>query len=350
VIDGLAEAAASLTKIFSGALSDWLGRRKWLTVAGYGLSAITKPLFPLAGGPTAVFWARLLDRLGKGIRGAPRDALVADAVPSELRGAAYGLRQALDTLGALLGPLAATALMVLFLGNFRAVFWVACVPALLAVAVLAIGVKEPRVERPAKRPPFPLRRAELARLGPRFWLFLGVLLLLLLPRFSEAFVLLRAGNVGLAAEWVPLILAAMNLVAAAASFPAGSRSDRTGRRGLVAGGFAVLALSQLALLLAEEPALVFLGAGLWGLHLGITQAVLSALVADLAPVELRGTAFGMFHLVSGLAILVGSIAAGWLWDAYGAPMTFGIAAAVELAGVAAFLLMPLTGRGEARTG
>ena len=200
--------------------------------------------------------------------------------------------------------------MVLFLGNFRAVFWVACVPALLAVAVLAIGVKEPRVERPAKRPPFPLRRAELARLGPRFWLFLGVLLLLLLPRFSEAFVLLRAGNVGLAAEWVPLILAAMNLVAAAASFPAGSRSDRTGRRGLVAGGFAVLALSQLALLLAEEPALVFLGAGLWGLHLGITQAVLSALVADLAPVELRGTAFGMFHLVSGLAILVGSIAAG----------------------------------------
>lgn len=340
IIDGLAEATAAFAKIMSGALSDWLGRRKWLAVAGYGLSALTKPLFPLAAGTVEVFAARFFDRLGKGIRGAPRDALVADAVPAGLRGAAYGLRQGLDTVGALIGPLAAVGLMVLFNDDFRAVFWLACVPAVLAVLVLAIGVREPRRAAPVRRPRFPLRRAELARLGGYFWLLIGVLFLLLLPRFSEAFMLLRAEDAGLALAWVPLVLAAMNLVAAALSLPAGRLSDRIGRRGLAAGGFAVLVLAHLVLMLATSPALVFVGAGLWGLHLGVTQGVLAALIADLAPVELRGTAFGVFHLVSGVAILAGSVGAGWLWDGFGAGTAFGVAAATGGAGLIAFLLLP----------
>ena len=340
VIDGLAEATAAVAKIMSGALSDWFGRRKWLAVAGYGLSALTKPLFPLAGGTAEVFVARFFDRLGKGIRSAPRDALVADAVPAGLRGAAYGLRQGLDTVGALIGPLAAVGLMVLFSDDFRAVFWVACVPAALAVLVLAIGVREPRAVRPARRPRFPLHRTELARLGGGFWLLIAVLFLLLLPRFSEAFMLLRAEDAGLGLAWVPLVLAAMNLVAAALSLPVGRLSDRIGRRGLAAAGFAVLVLAHLVLMLASVPALVFLGAGLWGLHLGVTQGVLAALIADLAPVELRGTAFGVFHLASGLAILVGSVGAGWLWAGFGAGTAFGVAAATGTAGLIGFLLLP----------
>lgn len=339
LIDGLAEAAASFTKIASGALSDWLRHRKWLAVFGYGLSALTKPLFPLAAGAEAVFAARLFDRLGKGIRGAPRDALVADVTPAELRGAAYGLRQGLDTVGALAGPLLAAALMWLFAGDMRAVFWVACIPAILAVLVLAIGVPEPRIAQDGPRP-FPLHRSELARLGRGFWLFAGAIMLLLLPRFSEAFLLLRGQERGLGAAQVPLVLAAMNLVAALVSAPAGRLSDRVGRRGLILLGFAVLLLCHVTLSAAATPALVFVGAALWGLHLGVTQGVLSAFVADLAPADLRGTAFGVFHLVSGLAILVGSLAAGWLWDHIGAAAMFAMAAGVGGAGLLAFLVMP----------
>ena len=339
LIDGIAEATASITKIFSGALSDWLGHRKWLAVFGYGLSAVTKPLFPLAGGAAAVLVARFFDRLGKGIRGAPRDALVADVTPPPVRGAAYGLRQGLDTVGAVIGPLLAAALMGLFVDDFRLVFWVACLPAVIAVAILAAGVEEPKVA-PAERRPFPLRAGELARLGRRFWVFVGVVTVLLLPRFSEAFMLLRGQALGLAAAHVPLIMALMNLVAAALSAPAGRLSDSVGRRGLVLIGFAALVLAQGALAAATTPLLVFLGAALWGVHLGVTQGVLSALVADLAPADLRGTAFGVFHLMSGLAILIGSSAAGWLWDAAGAGAMFAVAAAVSLLGVLAFLALP----------
>jgi len=344
LIDGLAEATASFAKIFSGALSDRLGQRKWLAVAGYALSALTKPLFPLAAGPTEVFWARVLDRVGKGIRGAPRDALIADAVDPGQRGAAYGLRQGLDTVGALAGPLVAVGLMALFAGDFRAVFWVACLPAVAAVLVLAIGVKEPPAARPAEPPRFALRPAELARLGAGFWALIAVLLLLLVPRFSEAFLLLRAADLGLGAAFVPLVLAAMNLVAAALSLPAGRRSDRVGRRGLVVAGFAVLIAAHAVLWLAAAPAAVFVGAALWGVHLGVTQGVLSALIADLAPAALRGTAFGVFHMVSGVAVLAGSLAAGALWDAVGPSAVFAAAAAVGALGLVAFLALPATRR------
>lgn len=339
LIDGVAEATASITKIFSGALSDWLGHRKWLAVLGYALSAVAKPLFPLAGGAAAVLVARFFDRLGKGIRGAPRDALVADVTPPTVRGAAYGLRQGLDTVGAVIGPLLAALLMWLLVDDFRLVFWVACFPAVIAVSILAVGVEEPKAA-PAERRRFPLHTGELARLGPRFWVFIGVITVLLLPRFSEAFMLLRGQALGLAEAHVPLILALMNLVAAALSAPAGRLSDSIGRRGLVAIGFAALALAQGALWAATTPMLVFLGASLWGVHLGVTQGVLSALVADLAPRDLRGTAFGIFNLVSGLAILIGSFAAGRLWDTAGAPTMFAAAAAVSLCALTAFLALP----------
>ena len=335
-IDGLAEATAAVAKVFSGALSDALGRRKWLAVAGYALSALSKPLFPLAGGPGPVLAARLGDRLGKGIRVAPRDALVADQVDGDRRGAAFGLRQALDTLGALAGPLAAVGLMVVFAGDFRAVFWVACLPALASVAILLFV---PETATPRHGRGFPLRRAELKRLGLPFWLVVAVLLVLLLPRFDESFMLLRAGDLGLAAPQVPLVMAAMNLVAALLSWPAGRWSDRLGRRRPIIAGFALLVLAHLALAGATGPAWVFAGAILWGLHLGITQGVLAALIADLAPADRRGTAYGVFQLAAGVAILVGSVAGGLLWDRVGPAATFAAGAATGVVGLVAFLLI-----------
>jgi MFS family permease len=340
LIDGIAEATAAFTKILSGAFSDQLGKRKALALAGYGLAALSKPLFPLAQGLEPVFLARFLDRVGKGVRDAPRDALIADVVAPEGRGAAYGLRQALDTVGALAAPLLGVALMWLLAGNFRQVFWFACLPALLSVLTLAIGVREPAPGPRAGRRPFPLRRSELARLGPRFWLLILLILLLLLPRFSESLLLLRASSLGLADRWVPLVLAAMNLVYAPVSAPAGRLADRVGRYPLLFAGAAVLAAAQLLLAVAATPALVFLGAMLWGLQYGLIQGAMQALVADAAPKDLAGTAFGVFNMVSGLAILAGSWAAGAIWDRAGAEAAFLVAAgigALGLLGLAMFV-------------
>jgi MFS family permease len=341
LIDGLTEAAASFTKILSGAFSDHLGKRKSLALAGYGFSALAKPLVPLAGGLATVFIARFLDRVGKGVRDAPRDALVADLVSPGQRGAAYGLRQGLDTIGALAGPLIAVGLMALFLGNFRAVFWFSAIPAVACVLTLALGVGEPARVHPAEPEPFPLMPSQLRRLKAEFWILIGVIFLLLLPRFSESMLLLRAQNVGLAATWVPLVFAAMNLVYAPIAAPAGLLSDRFGRRPLIFVGFAMLIPAQLLLYAATSPAFVFAGAILWGIHYGLTQGALAALVADAAPKTLRGTAFGVFHLVSGLAILIGSAAAGIVWDAQGPPMTFLYAAVAGGVGLLALSLVHL---------
>jgi len=338
LIDGIAEATASFTKVLSGALSDQLGKRKALALAGYGLAALSKPLFPLAQGLAPVFLARFLDRIGKGVRDAPRDALVADIVAPEGRGAAYGLRQALDTLGALAAPLLAVGLMWLLAGNFRHVFWFACLPALLSVLTLAIGVREPTAPAGTERRSFPLRRSELARLGGRFWLLILVILLLLLPRFSESLLLLRASSLGLADRWVPLVLAAMNLVYAPVSAPAGRLADRVGRYPLLFAGAAVLAAAQILLAVAQTPALVFLGAMLWGLQYGLTQGAMQALIADSAPKDLAGTAFGLFNMVSGVAILAGSWTAGAIWDWAGAEAAF-----LAAAGVGMFGLLGLAG-------
>ncbi len=341
LIDGLTESAASFTKILSGALSDHLGKRKWPALVGYIFSALAKPLVPLSSGLFTVFIARFLDRVGKGVRDAPRDALVADIVSVRQRGAAYGLRQGLDTLGALAGPLIAVGLMSLFSGNFRAVFWFSCIPAVACVLTLALGVEEPARERPAKREAFPLMPSQLKRLRADFWILIGVIFLLLLPRFSESLLLLRAQNVGLAATWVPLVFVAMNAIYAPIATPAGLLSDRFGRRRMIFAGFAMLIPAQLLLYAADRPALVFAGAIFWGVHYGLTQGALAALVADAAPKQLRGTAFGVFHLVSGFAVLIGSAAAGLVWDIQGPPMTFLYAAIVGGVGLFCLLLVRL---------
>jgi len=348
LIDGVAEATTSVTKIFSGAISDWLGKRKLLAVLGYGLAAASKPLFPLAMSPAMVFTARMFDRLGKGIRGAPRDALIADVTHPSSHGAAYGLRQGLDTVGAILGPALAAGLMLILAEDFRAVLWFAVIPAILCVLVLMLGVKEPRREKRQERRAFPLRARELKRLGGGFWLAMAAIGLLLLPRFSEAFILLRGQGLDLAAGYVPLVLVAMNLVASPTAVLAGVWSDRVGRSRLLVAGFALLGAAELLLGYAPSPIWVFAGAALWGLHLGVTQTALSAFVADRAPADLRGTAFGAFHLVSGAAIFLGSLAAGWLWDGYGPAMPFWCGAVSSVLGLLAFLALPRRVRRRAR--
>lgn len=339
IIEGIAEATSSIVKLFSGTLSDRLGRRKPLALLGYGLAALTKPLFPLAGSVSMVLAARFVDRVGKGIRGAPRDALVADLTPSEQRGAAYGLRQALDTVGAVLGPLAAMALMALTSDDFRLVFWVAALPALLCVTVLWLGVREPP-HVPKAPSPHPLwSREGLAHLGPRFWALVAVAVVMTLARFSEAFLVLRAQDAGLALALIPAVMVAMNVTYALTSYPVGALSDRIGRHGLLLAGFAVLILSDVALALAEGPLMVLGGAALWGVHMGMTQGLLSALVADGAPADRRGTAFGVFNLVTGVALLAASVLAGALWSAIGPAATFLAGAGFSAAALLGLLLV-----------
>ncbi|MDF1594093.1 MAG: MFS transporter [Desulfobacterales bacterium] len=338
LIEGVSEAAALIIRAFSGALSDRLGRRKALAIAGYGLGALTKPLFALAGGVGLVFTARLLDRLGKGIRGAPRDALIADLTPPRIRGAAYGLRQSLDTVGAFLGPLLSMVLMLVTANSFRSVFWIAVVPGLLSVAILDFGVKEPAgsVIKTSNRT---LQLRDITALSRAYWLVVAFGGVFTLARFSEAFLLLRAENVGMKLFSIPAILLVLNLVCALTAYPAGKLSDRIGRSGLMAAGLCVLIISDLVLAFAAGIWQVMAGAGLWGLHMGLTQGLLAAMVADTAPQNLRGTAFGVFSMVSGISILAASLIAGLLWDLYGAAMPFFAGAAFATITLLGFLMI-----------
>jgi len=321
VIEGLAEALALIVKVFSGVLSDYWGKRKGLAVLGYGLGALSKPLFALAPGAGVVLAARLIDRTGKGIRGAPRDALIADIAPPAMRGAAFGLRQSLDSVGAFLGPLVAVGLMLLWANDFRAVFWVAVIPGVLAVVVLVLGVKEP--DHPhAGRGVNPITRENLRRLSRPYWTVVALGGLFALARFSEAFLLLRAEQGGLSLAWIPLVMVVMNLVYSASAYPVGRLADRMSHTSLLAMGLLVLLLADLVLAVSDHWTVVMLGVAIWGLHLGMTQGLLAAMVADAAPADLRGTAFGAFNLVSGLALLVASVVAGLLWDSFGAAATF----------------------------
>lgn len=321
LIEGIAEATALIVKVFSGSLSDWLGRRKGLAVLGYAMGALSKPLFALSTGAGLVVAARFVDRVGKGIRGAPCDALLADITPPAIRGAAYGLRQSLDRVGAFPGPLLATALMLLWANDFRAVFWVAVIPAVLSVAVLVIGVREP--PRPADlKPVNPIRREALARLPRAYWQVVAIGAVFTLARFSEAFLVLRAPQVGIGVAWVPLVMVAMSGVYAATAYPFGKLSDTVDHRWLLAGGLVVLIAADLVLASAASWPLLLLGVALWGVHMGMTQGLLAAMVARTAPAELRGTAFGLFNLVSGVAMLAASVIAGLLWDRLGSAFTF----------------------------
>ncbi|GGI21122.1 MFS transporter [Bradyrhizobium guangdongense] len=321
-IEGIAEATAAITKIFSGALSDWLGRRKLLAALGYGLAAVTKPLFPLAPSVGWLVAARFIDRVGKGIRGAPRDALIADIAPAGLRGASFGLRQSLDTVGAFVGPLSAIGLMWWTSDHFAAVFWVAVVPAFLSFGLIAFAVEEPEPDASREPAKNPLNAAAMRQLGPIYWRIVAVGVVFTLARFSEAFLILRAQNIGLNAMWVPAVLVLMNIVYALSAYPAGALSDRINRTALLALGLVVLACADLALALLPDLTGLALGVVLWGLHMGLTQGLLAALVADTAPPALRGTAFGYFNLFTGLAMLAASVIAGALWDAYGPVGTF----------------------------
>lgn len=321
LVEGLAESTALIVKIFSGALSDYLGKRKGLAVFGYALGALTKPLFAIASSTGVVVGARLLDRVGKGIRGAPRDALVADITPPHLRGAAFGLRQSMDTVGAFLGPLIAVGLMLLWANDFRAVFWVAVVPGLMAVALLIVGLREPERQDPHVRSN-PIQRKNLQRLGRSYWWVVGIGAAFTLARFSEAFLVLRALEGGVPLALVPLVMVAMNLVYALSAYPFGKLSDRMSHKTLLALGLVVLIAADLVLAADDHWAVLLAGVALWGVHMGMTQGLLATMVADTAPADLRGTAFGFFNLVAGLAMLVASVLAGLLWDALGASFTF----------------------------
>jgi len=324
IIEGVAEATAAITRIFSGVLSDWLGRRKALVVLGYGLSTLTKPIFPLATSIGWVFGARFVDRVGKGIRTAPRDALVADLVPTRLRGAAYGLRQALDSVGAFLGPMLALLGMLLLADHITSVLWIAVIPAVIAVLLLIFAVHEPERKRKASVSvqKAPIRLNDARKLNIDFWLVTGLGAVFTMARFSEAFLVLRAQSVHLALAYIPLVMVIMNVVYAAVSYPAGLAADRLPRRALLLTGLAILILADLVLALATTPLAVFAGVSLWGLHMGITQGLFSKLVADSAPASLRGTAFGLYNLINGLALLLASGVAGVLWDLIGPAATF----------------------------
>jgi MFS family permease len=335
VIEGIAEATTSIVKIFSGALSDRLGKRKLLAAFGYGVAAFTKPLFPLATSISWIVTARFVDRAGKGIRGAPRDALIADLSPPEIRGAAFGLRQSLDTVGAAIGPLLAIVFMSIMASNFTAVFWIAVIPAFMSFALIVLCVHEPD-RSAAKSVRSPLSPAELQRLGLAYWLIVVLATVFTLARFSEAFLLLRAQSVGLSLVLVPTVMLVMNVVYALAAWPAGVLSDKLGRFGVLISGFLVLVLADLTLAFGSNILPIVIGAALWGLHMGLTQGLLASLVADTAPAELRGTAFGMFNLVTGVATLLAGIVAGALWDLVGPTGTFAagaIFAAIALVGV-----------------
>lgn len=339
-IEGIAESTAAIVKVFSGALSDWLGRRKLLAAIGYGLAAFTKPVFPLAHTVGWVVTARFVDRIGKGIRGAPRDALIADLAPPGMSGAAFGLRQSLDTTGAYLGPLLAIGLMWLTGDNIPLVFWFAVLPAFGSFALITFGVHDAAREPGTHQVRMPLSRAELSRLPAVYWWIVVVASVFTLARFSEAFLVLRAQELKLSLMLIPAVLVLMNVVFSLVAYPIGKLADRLDRGVLLASGFAVLVLADLALALIGGLAGLVIGVTLWGLHMGMTQGLLATLVADAAPASLRGTAFGVFNLVTGVALLLASVLAGGLWGAIGSQATFlaGAAfAALALLGLAALL-------------
>ncbi|MBS1171076.1 MAG: ral substrate transporter:Major facilitator superfamily 1 [Burkholderiaceae bacterium] len=343
LLEGAAEATALVVKVFSGAASDYLRKRKTLAVLGYGLAAVTKPLFALASSFGLILTARIIDRIGKGIRDAPRDALIADITEPEMRGAAYGLRQSLDTVGAFVGPLLAMGLMLLWANDFRAVFWVALIPACMAVAVLLFGVQEP-VHQAEAANSNPVRWDNVRRMGRAYWWVVAAGAVVMMARFSEAFLLLRAHQGGLALAFAPLVMVAMNVVYSLSAYPFGRLADKMSRTTLLVWGLLALIVADIVLASGNSLPFILGGVALWGVHLGLTQGLLSAMVADAAPADLRGTAFGLFNLAGGVALLLGGALAGWLWDSLGAPYTFGAGALFCALAVIVILLRRPSGR------
>jgi MFS family permease len=351
LIEGVGEATASMTKMFSGWLSDALGRRKLLVGAGYAVGAVMKPVFALATSVSWVLGARFVDRVGKGIRGAPRDALIGDLAPAAQRGAAYGLRQSLDTLGAVLGPLIALALMERFHDRFRLVMGWAVLPGLVSVATVVLAVREP-VRAPAsgtRARAAPIDWRDRRSLSGTFWMVVAVGAVLTLARFSEAFLILRAREAGMRVALVPLVLVLMNVVYAITAYPLGALSDRWGRERVLAAGFAMLIAADIALALAPGIGAVMAGVALWGLQMGLTQGQLAAWVADSAPGELRASAFGVFNLATGIVLLASSLLAGALWQVGGSRATFLAGAAFTVLGLLGLALLARARRARVRS-
>lgn len=346
LIEGVSEALVLVTKTFSGYISDAFGKRKPLVLLGYGLAALTKPLFPMATGISMVVTARLVDRFGKGIRGAPRDALIADVTSGDNRGAAFGLRQSMDTVGAVLGPLIAVVLLSYWVDDIRKVLWVAVIPAFLCVLLIIFGVTEPANTAKAAR--LPITREGLRRLGRPFWIVAMVGGFLSLARFSEAFLVLRGSQIGMSNAHVPLLMVVMSLVYSLSAYPVGLLADRMSRRGLLALGMIALAIADIALACVMSPTGVYIGVAVWGLHMGLTQGLLSAMVADATPADYRGTGFGVFSLISGLALLVASTVAGFMWDRLGSHLTFETGAALSLVTLLAVALLPAQAAARSR--
>ena len=339
IIEGLAESTALIVKVFSGIISDYIGKRKSLALFGYALGALTKPLFALASSSGLVLTARLLDRIGKGVRGAPRDALVADIAPPHLRGASFGLRQSLDTVGAFLGPLLATGLMLLWANDFRAIFWIAVIPGTLAVTLLFFGITEP--ERPhSEKRINPISRQNLQRLSFSYWWVVTISAFFMLARFSEAFLVLQALQIDIPLALTPLVIVTMNIIYAASAYPFGKLSDRISHYKLLGLGLIILIIADLILAHSNHWSTLLFGVTLWGLHIGMTQGLLSAMVAENAPADLRGTAYGFFSLINGLALLISSVLAGFIWDQFGATTTFYTGASFCLLALVGLTLKP----------
>lgn len=344
LIDGVAEATASVTKVFSGYISDRMRKRKPLILIGYGLGALSKPLFALAGTASVIMGARFADRIGKGVRGAPRDALVADVTPPEIRGRAFGLRQSIDTIGAFLGPLIAIAAMAAFSNDMRMVFWLAVIPAAIAVVLVLVGVEDAKRPVDESNARVPVRIADLRQLPRAFWLLVAIGAVFTLARFSEAFLILKANAEGLPLALAPLVLVAMNAVYALAAYPLGSLSDRVRAKTVLIAGLLVLIAADLVLAMLPGVAGAFVGIALWGVHMAATQGLFAKLVADRSPPELRGSAYGIFNLVTGLALLAASVIAGLVWDASGPAATFLVGAGCAIIALTGLLFAPLESR------
>lgn len=322
IVEGISEATALLVKVFSGAVSDFFGRRKLPILIGYGLAAFTKPLFPLAASIETVFVARFLDRVGKGIRGAPRDALIADVAPAEIRGACFGLRQSMDTIGAFIGPLVAVLLLILFEDRIEPVLWVAVLPAAVAVLVIVFGIDEPSYD--STKPTFhsPLNFDALKQFDSQYGWIVLLGAMFTLARFSEAFLVLRAQQVGIGVTWLPLIMVLMSFVYALSAYPVGIVSDRIDKSNLLMVGLGFLMVADILLAQTESVSSLLFAMALWGCHMGFSQGILATMVAENAPAGLKGIAFGFFNFVSGFFMLIASVLAGWLWDRWGAEWTF----------------------------
>lgn len=337
-IDGVAEATASFAKLFSGRLSDRSLKRKQWVMAGYGLAALSKPLFPLATSAPALLAARFADRVGKGVRGSPRDAMIADETPPEIRGRAFGLRQALDTAGALLAPLVAIGLMAWLASDIRAVFWIAVIPAGISFLLAWLALREPETHLgPIKQSPFFHGFRELDSRTKRL---LQVGFLFTLARFSESFLILKGIGIGLSEAMSPLTLAIFNLAYVALAYPAGAMSDRMRPANLLALGMLALIAGNLVLAGTGGFTGLVIGTTLWGAHMALTQGIFSRMIADSAPDHLRATSFGAFWFVTGIGSLLASLGAGWMWDRQGSSATFITSAIV--AGVALAMLSLLS--------